>query len=59
LVVVGAISWTYEWHRSVYRYIQSLHSPQQFLHQLFTASDKIPKTIVEQTVVWDFPPEGK
>jgi hypothetical protein len=37
----------------------SLHSPQQFLHQLLTAEDKIPKTIVEQSVVWEFEPQSK
>jgi len=46
LVIAGVVSWTYGWHRSAYRYLLSLHSPQQFLHQLLTAEDKVPKTIV-------------
>lgn len=59
LAIVGVVSWTYGWHRPAYRYLLSLHSPQQFLTQLLTAEDKVPKTIVEQSVVWDFDPQGK
>lgn len=59
LVVVGIVSWTYEWYRSAYKYVLSMKSPQHILHALFTAEEKVPKTIAEQTVVWDFTPESK
>ncbi len=31
-----------------------MQSPQHFLHQLLTAEEKVPKTIVEQSFVWEF-----
>ena len=47
LVVVGIVSWTYEWYRSVYKYMLAMKSPQHILHALLTAEEKVPKTIAE------------
>lgn len=58
LVVLGAIGWTYDWHRSIYRYLLTLHSPYHFIHQLLTAEEKVPKTILEQSPHWPYAPEG-
>lgn len=59
LVVLGVVAWTYDWYKAAYRSLRSLQSPQQFLHRLVTAEDKIPKTISEQSLVWEFDPRGK
>lgn len=54
LVVLGVVGWTYDWYRAAYRSLRSMQSPQHFLHQLLTAEEKVPKTIVEQSFVWEF-----
>jgi hypothetical protein len=59
LAILGIVSWTYDWYRSMYRYALSLESPQRFLKEVFTTAEKVPKTITEQVVVWEFAPESK
>ncbi len=54
LFVFGVVAWSYGWHKSAFRYVANLRSPFQFIHQLFIAEEKIPKTILEQSVHWEF-----
>lgn len=58
-ILVSGVSWTYDWHLSMYEYLMKLRSPKVFIQNLFAGEEKLENTIVEQNVRWGFSKESK